>query len=418
MQAKINDQFIKTLAIPADKSYEIKDEIIKGFSLIVRPSGVMTFCLRYYNELGKRQKYTIGQHGTITTTQARKIADKRSGAVKNGQDVQAQKVQKRQQAKKDEAATLSTFIEQDYASWVTTHLKSGQEALRVLKTDFGFLAQRRMDQITPWDIQKWSAEQLKKTKPLTPSTINRRVATLKSVLSKAKEWGFISSNPLAGMKRLKVDNVGRIRYLTDDEERRLRFALEKRQEQQRAERDNYNAWRTQRHAKPLPIHNERFTDHLMPMVLLALNTGMRRGELFDLQWQDVNAQEHYLTVAGATAKSQQSRHLPLNNEALSVLQDWSSSSVKKGLVFPSPRTGKRFDNINSAWDNLMKESHLSDFRFHDLRHSFASKLVMRGVDLYTVKELMGHANIEVTQRYAHFAPEHKGSAVALLDTVS
>lgn len=134
-------------------------------------------------------------------------------------------------------------------------------------------------------------------------------------------------------------------------------------------------------------------------------------------WGNVDANHRTITIEGAGAKSGCTRHIPLNDQALTALKDWAAHNNPQSaeLVFPSPITGERMDNIIGAWRNLIKAANLKDFRFHDLRHTFASKLVMRGADLYTVKELLGHSSIEMTQRYAHLSPDHKAAAVALLD---
>ncbi len=132
------------------------------------------------------------------------------------------------------------------------------------------------------------------------------------------------------------------------------------------------------------------------MVLLAMNTGMRRGEIFDLTWQNVDLKKRNLTVEGVAAKSGHTRHIPLNDEVLGALIAWRNQTNNKHLVFPSPKTKKRFANINNSWEQLRDKAKLKDFRFHDLRHTFASKLVMRGVDLNTVRELLGHASIDMT----------------------
>lgn len=108
------------------------------------------------------------------------------------------------------------------------------------------------------------------------------------------------------------------------------------------------------------------------------------------------------------------RHLPLNAEALDTLKRWKKQSKATGLVFPSPKTGGRMDNINSSWEELCELAEVADFRFHDLRHSFASRLVMAGVDLNTVRELLGHSDIRMTLRYAHLAPDKLAEAVAKL----
>lgn len=155
-----------------------------------------------------------------------------------------------------------------------------------------------------------------------------------------------------------------------------------------------------------------FVDHIRPLVLLAVNTGMRRGELFNLTWDDVNLTRASLTVRGGGAKSGQTRHIPLNDEAVTILRGWwGLTETGAGLVFPS-RDGGRLDNINSAWAGVLKRADITGFRFHDLRHTFASWLVMAGTDLYVVRDLLGHASIQQTERYAHLAPEVKARAVA------
>ncbi len=153
------------------------------------------------------------------------------------------------------------------------------------------------------------------------------------------------------------------------------------------------------------------------MVLLAMNTGMRRGELFDLTWQNFDLKNHNLTMEGIRAKSGHTRHILLNDEALGALVAWRNQTNNKELVFPNPITQKRFSDIKTTWQQLRDEAKLHDFRFHDLRHHFASKLVMAGVGLSTVREPLGHSNLSMTLRYAHLAPEHKAAAVQLLNSV-
>ena len=149
------------------------------------------------------------------------------------------------------------------------------------------------------------------------------------------------------------------------------------------------------------------------MVLLAMNTGVRRGEIFDLTWEHVNFHTRNLTVEGVKAKSNRTRHIPLNDEALVVLRDWKAQGEGVGLVFPG-KYGNRLDNISNGWGAILEKAGIKSFRWHDLRHDFASKLVMAGVPLNTVRELLGHADMTTTLRYAHLAPDHKAEAVAML----
>jgi integrase len=151
------------------------------------------------------------------------------------------------------------------------------------------------------------------------------------------------------------------------------------------------------------------------MVLISINTGIRRGELFSLKWSDINLEHRTLTVSGTNAKSGKTRHIPLNGEAFETLKQWRTQSSRENeLVFTSP-SGGRFDNICSSWEGVLDLAKVTSFRWHDLRHHFASMLVMKEVDLNTVRELLGHGDLKMTIRYAHLAPQVKADAVAKLD---
>lgn len=154
---------------------------------------------------------------------------------------------------------------------------------------------------------------------------------------------------------------------------------------------------------------------MTPLVLLAVNTGLRRGELLQVCWRDVDLQRRFLTVRGDGAKTGQTRHVPLNSEAVKVLNAWKPAVVEPHwCVFGGADSSTPLVVIKKGWAGGLKTAKVTGFRFHDLRHTFASKLVMAGVDLNTVRELLGHQSIGMTLRYAHLAPEHKTAAVESL----
>ncbi len=161
----------------------------------------------------------------------------------------------------------------------------------------------------------------------------------------------------------------------------------------------------------LPLRTGEYVDHLRPVVLLALNTGLRRSEPFHLRWKDVDLTGKWLCVDGATAKDGQTRPVPLNSEALTTLGGWRKHTSDAELrVFPGVG-GQRLKRIDRAWRGLRRRARPTGFRFHDLRHHFASRLVQSGVDLNTVRELLGHADITMVLRYAHLSPDRLATAV-------
>ena len=151
-----------------------------------------------------------------------------------------------------------------------------------------------------------------------------------------------------------------------------------------------------------------------PLTLLVMNTGLRKSEALTLTWDNVKLEEQIprLIVKAGHAKSGTTRYVPLNSEAIAVLRKWKEQG--RGLVFPNPMTGERMGEIRKSWRNLMAKAKITDFRFHDLRHDFASQLAMKGVDLYRIKDLLGHGSIEMTERYSHLSDEALAEAVEVL----
>ena len=266
-----------------------------------------------------------------------------------------------------------------------------------------------MSDLNSWLIEGWRKRQREAKKQAV--TINRNLQRLQGVLSKAVEWKVLERHPFAGLKPLKIDRTGRVRYLSAHEEGRMREALVQREDSLRQARVRFNAWLAARCRPTLPLRTGEYFDHLRPIVLTALNTGLRRSELFHLRWEDVDLAAKWLRVNGETAKNGQTRRVPLNAEALAILQGWrKQASDTETHVFPSVG-GRRLKRIDRAWHGLRKRAGMDGFRFHDLRHHFASRLVQSGIDLNTVRELLGHADITMVLRYAHLSPDRLAVAV-------
>jgi integrase len=414
MRAKITASLTRDLTSTGDR-YDIWDTELKGFCLAVRTSGVHSFLYHYRNQDGRKRVYTIGKLGSLTPEQARKVAKVKAAKVELGADIQQEKQVNRFRGEQERRSTFITFLENEWLPWAKVNLKSWSETYRIAKKDFHFLHTKSMNAITRDAVIKWQTRSRGK---LAASTINRRANALKGVLSHAIQVHLLDLNPLHGLPSVKTDSNKEPRYLSPSEERQLRKALDDRQTRQREERNRYIQWQLQRHKQPLTPLLHRFTDYLKPMVLVALNTGLRRGELFNLHWGDINLKGRSLAVRGETSKNGQTRHIPLNEECFATLVAWRNQSDESELVYPSPVSGQKLDNVNKAWRGVLEIAQIENFRFHDLRHTFASNLVMAAIDLNTVRELLGHASLETTLIYAHLAPEHKAAAVAVLDGLS
>ena len=139
------------------------------------------------------------------------------------------------------------------------------------------------------------------------------------------------------------------------------------------------------------------------LVTVALHTGMRRGEQYRLRWQDINFQLGIITIP--RSKNGERRYIPMNSTARAALEVLNQRKDDGGYVIPGD-AGQRNKDPRRTFKAAVKEAGIAHFRYHDIRHTFASRLVMAGVDLRTVQELMGHKTIAMTVRYSHLAPSH------------
>ncbi len=213
-------------------------------------------------------------------------------------------------------------------------------------------------------------------------TVNMELFAIKKMLRKAVDWGYLRSNPASGVRGLKESPLPP-KYLSREETRRLL--------------DNCSGY----------IH---------AMVATALQTGMRKSEIFNLQWSDVDFRNRIITVNNKEdwhPKNYEPRAIPMSNFLYGILSGLPHH-ISSNYVFCKP-DGNRFHRIWWSFEKALRKAGLPHIRFHDLRHTFASHLVMAGVDLATVQKLLGHRDIKTTMRYAHLAPDHLRSSIEKID---
>jgi integrase len=412
---RLTEKYMNSTACsPRVSVYRIWDEDIRQLHARIYPTGRKCWFV-YYQHHGRPREYKLGDYPAIRPEAARKLAQKKLTAAAEG-DVNLAQTDRDQasEAKRVAASTLGTYIESHYQAHVEESQRGHADVMRILNTDFKPWHNTPLVDINEILVKGWRRGL--ERKGIRPATVLRRYANLSALLNQAVRDGIITENPLKGVKILpaKIELPKVERYLTKDESNRLYSALEQRQDEQREARVRHREWQLRRNIEPSPALNGEFTDWLMPMVILALNTGMRRGELFQLEWSAVSLSTRTITVRATTAKSAKTRYIHLNDQAYATLTAWQKIHGKNELVFPNPATDKALTTVKKTWAALMTRASISNFRFHDMRHDFASQLVMGGVDLNTVRELMGHATLEMTLRYAHLAADHKAAAVAIL----
>ena len=236
-----------------------------------------------------------------------------------------------------------------------------------------FFGGRYLYEITPKDIEQFK---VKRKEKVSSATVNRELATLKTMFAKAIEWGRLEKNPAKNVKFLRENNK-RLRYLEKEEIEKL---------------------------------INLSSGYLKSILIVALNTGMRRGEILGLKWHDIDFKRDIIYLLDT--KNNDKREVPMNDLAKKAL-----IGVPKHPDSPyifCRKDGKPYKDIRKSFFTALKKAGIINFRFHDLRHTFASQLVMSGIDLNTVRELMGHKDIEMTLRYAHLSPNHKKHAVEVL----
>jgi integrase len=270
-------------------------------------------------------------------------------------------------------------------------VKIGELSLRSFNT---YLVEQLQSDLKRKGLRKPKADKSGKVieaGPLKDTSCNRVLSTLKHMFSKAVEWDLVEETTLKKIRKVKLSReVGRLRYLSAKEAHELVSVCE---------------------------------PHLQPIVITALHTGMRRGEILNLRWDNVDLVHGFILLD--RTKNGERREIPINNTLRETINRLPRNFVEKEgqkelapYVFCDKDTLKPYGSVKHSFASAVKNAGIRDFHFHDLRHTFASLAMMSGkIDIATLSKLLGHKSLKMTMKYAHLAPAHMTKAAFVMDEV-
>lgn len=353
----------------------MSDLVVQGLSLELRPSGSGSWRYRYVYD-GKQECISFGLLADMDLPTARKHASNLQAVLLKGENPS--------KLNRDNCGicpTFSKFVTDCYLPHIRGYKRCVTADLTLLNNhlipQFGHV---RMNQITRQDVLAFQQEKVESG--YKPAYCNRFLVLLGFCFNLAIKWEIsgVEKNPVKLVSLLKANNKVE-RFLSKEESSRLFKAIRE---------------------SPNPM--------LQYFVPLALLTGLRKRELLDSKWGDINFERKVWVIP--RSKSGYSRFIPLTEETIALLQELKrqlpnllvqESWLENPWVIPNYRTGKPFQSIFVSWDTARKKAGLHDLRIHDLRHSFASALVNKGVPIYDVQKLLGHQDVKTTERYAHLS---------------
>lgn len=317
-----------------------------------------------YRVNGKRYRESTG---TTKRREAEYILACRKKDAKEGKTPDIKRIKKE---------TVFAELAQVYKNWSKPQKAYKDKALRVdqLIKIFGNYP---LNIFTTRILEEYQSERLVHNKP---ATVNRMLTIIKHMFRKAVEWDMTSDEVLKRISRVKQvpEHNTRLRYLTLEECQTLISCC---------------------------------APHLKPIVMTAIHTGMRKGEILNLKWDRVDLEHGFLLLD--ITKNGTRREIPINM-ALEEMFNGMPHSIESDYVF-TDKNGNPYKEVKHSFATALRKANICDFRFHDLRHTFASHLIMNGVNLVSVKELLGHRDLSMTMRYAHLAPGFKRKAVNVID---
>ncbi|NIY79487.1 integrase arm-type DNA-binding domain-containing protein [Celeribacter sp. HF31] len=362
---KLTKRFVEGLEVET-ADYFVWDRDMSGFGIRVYPSGKKTYLVQY--RAGHRtRRVTIGQHGVLTTEEARNEAKQLLASVARGEDPSAQRRAKRH------APTIAGLCDRFLEEYVDQHCKPTTARdyhsiiRRFIRPKLGPIA---IAEVSRADVVAFHHELRD-----TPYQANRAASMLSKLFNLAEDWGLrqAGTNPARRIKKFREEE--KKRYLSDAEQIRLGEVL----------------------ADTLEEGTESL--YVVSAILLLIYTGCRLSEILTLRWDYVTS--HHLELPDS--KTGRWR-IPLPREAYDILMDLPREKGNPFVILGDV-DGQPLVNLQKPWRRIRERAGLNDVRIHDLRHTYASVAMKDGIDPFTLKEILGHKNLTTTLRYAHLADD-------------
>ena len=304
---------------------------------------------------GRKIKRSIGKVGQVTKAVARQVESELKKKLRLGQLEMIEA----------EIPTLNE-IKDDYIIYVrdVSKKRSWKRDEELLKPLCQFFGNKKLSDINTKDIEDFKLSRLKE---VSPATVNRSLSVLRHLFNLAKKWKkFFGDNPVSIAGMLQENNQIE-RIITLGEEKRLIASS---------------------------------ISHLRPIIITALNTGMRRGEILGLRWSDIDLDNNLITISQTNSKSKRQRKIPINSVLRKHLAELKLKSGGNDFVFLSDK-GQRLKEIKNGFDGACKRARIEGLRFHDLRHTAATRMIESGANIVAVSKILGHSDIKTTMRYTH-----------------
>lgn len=279
--------------------------------------------------------------------------------------------------------TFGQYAKEVFLPWSKGNKKSWKTDAFHVEVLVDYFGHKRFSEISPMSIEKFMRERCQiptqHGHPRKPASVNREIACLSRIFSLAQRDRLTGSNPCLQVKKLRENNK-RVRYALPEEERKLA--------------ELYTGQRA----------------HLAPIVTIALNSGMRRGEILSLRWDQVDFSRGVIHLPDP--KSGRDESVVMNEKVMAELLRLHQSAGQSEYVFPNPKTGRPYGSIRKAWIGACRDAGIENLNIHDLRHTAATRLADTGADPVTIAAILRHSDLRMTARYTHALDHRNRRALA------